>query len=306
MTTDRELCLLETYAREGFRGRGRIIDLGCWYGATTLSLARGLEANRRARAHRIIEAFDTFEWQLWMDPMVELLSLPRRYAAGESFYPEVRELLQPYAHLVRLEAQDLTTYTPRQEPIEFLFVDAMKSWELAHAIVSGFFPLLVPRAYVVQQDFAYYFPQIATNHLTMWLLRKHFRWVHHVPESCSVVFECLTPPRASELPLLTPNLFTPDMIEAAYDYSRQCVSPDARIMLEVAKLNFHIEQGQVAAAEQQMATVAHESSQLTVPMLNEIDAVAGRALAQGSIGEAAFAAIRRWTDDRRAAVQRPK
>ena len=65
MTSDFELCFLETYAREGFSGKGQIVDLGCWLGATTISLARGLENNPLVPRQRWIDAIDLFVWDQW-------------------------------------------------------------------------------------------------------------------------------------------------------------------------------------------------------------------------------------------------
>ena len=275
MTTDNELCLLETYAREQFKGHGTIVDLGCWYGATTLSLARGLAANGQANSHRTVQALDLFRWEAWMDPIAEQVSLPKRYVQDQSFYEDVKDLLSVYGGLINVERQDLAEYKPPQTPIELLFIDAMKSWALAQQIVSAFFPLLIAgESYVVQQDFAYYFAEIATNHLIMWYLRDHFRWVHHVPHSCSVVFVCTKRPDPSTLPVFTPSQFTSDMIEEAYEYSIACVSPDMRTCVEVAKLNFLIEQGHRSSGIRQMERIARSPNQLTEPMLIEVKRVA--------------------------------
>ncbi len=243
MTTSNELCLVETFAREVFTGEGKIVDLGCWYGATTLSLARGLAANKRATGHRLIEAFDLFRWESWMDLEAQKCALPRRYQPGEDFYEDVKQLLSPYSALVSVKRQDLLQYAPPRVPVEFLFIDAMKSWDLAQKIASDFFPLLIEKkSYVVQQDFAFYHSAVATNHLVMWLLRDHFAFAHHVPRSCSVLFRCTKRLEAGEMPRLDPNSFTVEMIEEAYDYSLACVSADMRYMLEAAKLGFLIEQ----------------------------------------------------------------
>jgi len=282
MTTDNELELLETYARDRFTGAGRIVDLGCWYGATTMSLARGLAENTRAKSFRSVDAIDLFEWHEWMNPNADRVNLPKRYRTGDNFYEDVRDLLRPYGSLVRVEKQNLLTYVPPPDPIEFLFVDAMKNWELAQAIVSNFFPLLLPEtSYVVQQDFAYYFPEIATNHLIMWRLRDCFRCVHHVRRSCSVVFRCVKSVDPARLPVFTPDLFTPEMIDEAYDYSFACVSRDARIMLEVAKLNFLIERGESSrdAVRRQMRRIARSSRGLSSAMLGEVRTVASKTAA---------------------------
>jgi hypothetical protein len=271
MTEDTELCLLETYARDVFTGAGRIVDLGCWFGATTMSLARGLAANPRIKPGQHIDAIDLFEWQDWMAPIAQRRSLPGLYTEGQSFFAEVNGLLEPYRKWVHVLKQDLLDYKPPAEPVEFLFIDAMKSWNLANKIVTNFFPLLMPgKAYVVQQDFAFYHVIVATNHLVMWQLRDHFRRVHHVPGACSVVFFCTRPIDASQMTPISPKLFTPEMVEEAYDYSIPCVSRDMQIMVEAAKLNFLIEQGFAEPARRQMERLAGSWQRLQQPMLAEV------------------------------------
>jgi hypothetical protein len=252
MTTDNELCFVETYARYSFSGVGKIVDLGCWLGATTLCLARGLIQNSGASHNRMIEAFDRFVWEEWMNPIASAINFRHAYSPNDDFYGYAKELLQPYESVVRLYKQDLLEYEPSNEPIEFLFVDAMKSWELADKIVRSFFPLLIEGAsYVVQQDFAHHNPIVATNHLIMWYLRDHFQCVHHVPNSFSVVFFHTKRVEFSNLPILTKAIFTLDMIHEAWDYSLQFVSPDMWPALLVCKLCFLIETGLDDAAHRQ-------------------------------------------------------
>jgi len=286
MTTDNELQFLETYARDRFSGNGRIVDLGCWFGATTISLARGLASNDRATTNRLVEAMDLFTWESWMDPFVQQLSLPNRPTAGSSFYDDVLELLRPFAGLVRVEQVDLLNYRPDTAPIEFLFVDAMKCWPLSDAIVSRFFPLVLPGdGYVVQQDFAYYFPEMATNHLVMWHLRDCFEWVHHVKNSCSVVFRCIAPVDVASLTALAPDRFTDDDIDQAYEYSARCVHRDMRVFVEVAKLNFLIEQGRHEAGDRQLTRLARSTMKLEPGMLTSVEDVAAKAAAAGKISD---------------------
>ena len=85
MTIARELAFCESYARECFSGAGRIVDLGCWFGATTFSLARGLTKNRRAKNNRRIDAFDLFIWNKWMQLAADPIGMPVKYREGESF-----------------------------------------------------------------------------------------------------------------------------------------------------------------------------------------------------------------------------
>ena len=245
MTIPRELAFCESYARECFSGRGRIVDLGCWYGATTFSLARGLTRNRRAKENRVIDAFDLFIWKKAMDPVAARLQMPVRYRDGESFYDDVRKLLEPYDKVVRLHQQDLMEYRPTSVPVEFLFIDAMKSWPLAEKIVRDFFPLLIPgTSLVVQQDFVFHHPAAAIIHLLMWRLRDHFEWFHQVPRAGSVVFVSKKRIEADALPELAPETFTLAEIEQAYDYSLGCVLEEhGRVHIQAAKLLFLVERG---------------------------------------------------------------
>lgn len=239
MTTRQELCFVESFTREMFSGRGRIVDLGCWYGATTAALARGLLHNNEAVGNRVVEAFDLFTWQKWMMRHAHRFEhLGKRYEDNDSFLEDVRELLRPYAEVVRLEERDLLARpdTP-EEPIEFLFIDAQKSWPLGQSIAQVFFPALIPGiSYVVQQDFVWYHPTILSVHLLMWHLRRHFEFVHHVPRSCSSVFRCVESLDPAETPLPPPDSFTLEMIDEAYDWALGCAEPARHDYIKAGKL----------------------------------------------------------------------
>lgn len=253
MTIPRELAFCESYARECFSGKGRMVDLGCWYGATTFALARGLKRNWRARSNRIIEGFDLFVWNRWMEPIADHIKMPRTYQDGESFFQDVQRLLEPYKNVVRLYQQNLMEYEPAKGPVELLFIDAMKSWPLAKKIVTGFFPHLIPgTSVVVQQDFVFHDPIAASNHLLMWRLRDHFEWLHQIPRAGSVAFVCKKQIEGDKLPDLTPESFTLDEIDQAYEYSLSCVvDEDRRPHIEAAKLLFLIERNYYEAALRQ-------------------------------------------------------
>jgi hypothetical protein len=243
MVSDAELCFAETWARYSFTGEGKIVELGCWLGAVTLALARGVAANPNAQRKRPIESFDRFRWEPWMTPIAERLGCAR-VADGESFFHLAGANIAPYAGLVNLRQKDLLEPFRFSQAIEFLFVDAMKSWDLAHAIVRTFFPKLIPgRSLLVHQDFGYFGPIVATNHILMWLLRDRCMPVYHVPGSCSVVFFVTGPLERRELPELSAEAVTPDMAEAAWAYSMGIVRPEGRRDVWLCKVLFFIEQG---------------------------------------------------------------
>ena len=113
MTIPYELAFCESYTRECFSGNGRMVDLGCWFGATTFSLARGLRRNWRARNNRLIEGFDLFVWNKWMDPVADHIEMPRDVPMREKASSKTRRSCSlATRNVVRLYQQDLMEYEP--------------------------------------------------------------------------------------------------------------------------------------------------------------------------------------------------
>jgi hypothetical protein len=254
MLTPYELCMLESYARELFTGSGRIIDLGCWCGGTTASLASGLRHNKTARGNRVVESFDIFKWEAWMDPIANQINMPSRYNDGDIFAEDVEKNLHRYAGLFKLIIADLATYVPEREGIEFLFVDAMKDWRLADQITREYFPLLLPgQSIVVQQDFAFYSSIVMTNHLVMWYFRDYFEPIYHVPYSCSVLFYYKGGISRSAIPPIEPAQFTLPMIQEAGEFALSVVDPTMHASVKVTKLCYLINRRYFEAARSELA-----------------------------------------------------
>ena len=114
------------YARRVYRGDGAIVDLGCMTGSSTLALAQGLAANEGLLARPRVHAYDLF-LKYWAPQEGEPL---RGVAVGESFLAEFLKHVAPVRRLVEVHEGDLRDTRWLGGPIEYLFVDAMKSWEL--------------------------------------------------------------------------------------------------------------------------------------------------------------------------------
>lgn len=122
---------------------------------------------------------------------------------GDDFLPVFLRETAAYAPWIDARKQDLTSYRWDGGPIEILFVDAAKSWELTNAIFRGFGPFLEPgRSRIVLQDFRYYethwLPLIFDSRPDLW------QEVEDVDEGHTVTF---TPLR---------SLAGPGGIEAGY------------------------------------------------------------------------------------------
>ena len=71
------------YASNKFTGRGAMVDLGCWFGSTTASLAEGLSKNADKKAQDTrIQAFDRFVWEDWMEFSVK--GTPTKADSGQA------------------------------------------------------------------------------------------------------------------------------------------------------------------------------------------------------------------------------
>jgi hypothetical protein len=270
MVTSAELCLAETYARYSYTGEGKIVELGCWLGAVTLALARGVAENPQTRSKRPIEAFDRFRWEAWMTPIAERLGCSR-VPDDETFLEHTKKIVKRYEHLIRFHEKDLLVPERFRDRIEFLFVDAMKSWKLANAIVQTYFPRLIAgRALIVQQDFAYFAPVVATNHILMWLVREQAVPVYHVPGSSSVVFFVRRPFNRGELPKLIQEAVTIEMAEQAWEYSFGIVHGESRRDVWLCKVLFFIEQSWLEAAWEEAQRFVNTTGHVTGPAVQEV------------------------------------
>lgn len=166
MLVPEELRFLVWLTQSVFEGWGAVVDLGPWLGSSTCALAEGLR--RKGRRERI-RAFDNFVWR--RDYM------ERHYPADLPDHADFRFLFErftrPYADLVEAHTVDLHTYRWNGGPIEILFVDAAKDWELTNNILASFGRALVPgKSLVVLQDYqhwsTYFLPLVFGSRPDLW------------------------------------------------------------------------------------------------------------------------------------------
>ena len=134
---------------EKFEGWGAIVDLGPWLGSSSAALAEGLKS--RGKQDKVF-SFDLFRWE----PSYMGAVAHEDFQEGYDFLPDFIREIGEYATWIEPQRQDLMNYRWDGGPIEILFVDAAKTWELTNAILKGFGAHLVPnRSRVVLQDFRY-------------------------------------------------------------------------------------------------------------------------------------------------------
>ncbi len=169
---------------EKYQGWGAIVELGVWLGSSSAALAEGL---RRRNSAAEIHSLDLFRWEDYMTAQAGPV-----WKTGENFLPLYLKETAAYASWIKPKQLDLMEAAWDGGPIEILFVDSAKTWELANAILNGFGRHLVPgRSRIVLQDFRFHYahclPLIFDSRPDLW------KQVEDVQHSTTVSFMPLKP-----------------------------------------------------------------------------------------------------------------
>jgi hypothetical protein len=152
MLSKAERRLLYSLARDYATGDAAIVDAGCFLGGSTAALLAGLRDRERGWTGPALTSYDLFR--------VEAFTIPkffdRSVRVGDSFRPRFD------AHLAKFDVPhvvhegDITSIGWDGGPIDVLFLDLLKSWEINDAVLRDFFPSLVPgRSVIVHQDYGW-------------------------------------------------------------------------------------------------------------------------------------------------------
>lgn len=184
MLSLRERQVLYWLARHHVTGEGRIVDGGCFLGGSTAALASGLAARDDGVGDSMIASYDRFlveEYTLagygpdLSDPTV-----------GASFRPDFERNVAPWARYVDVHAGDAVAVAWSGEPIEVLFLDMVKTWELNDLVLGEFLGCLVPgHSVIIQQDYLWGYGHWI--HLTMEVLDDCVERIDAMPNG-SVVY----------------------------------------------------------------------------------------------------------------------
>ena len=164
--------LLYTLCRDRYTGRGEIVDGGAFLGGSTLALACGVRDNptlvdKAGRVH----SYDLFVADRFTTRRIE------GYPEGTSTRPYYDGVIADLAAHVAVHEGDIATFPwPADRPIEILFIDLAKSWEVNDFLLQSFFPRLIPGvSAVIQQD--YHWPHTPWISITMELLADHVTYL---------------------------------------------------------------------------------------------------------------------------------
>jgi hypothetical protein len=232
MVSPAEMAFFSESAARSIGRAGAIVDLGCWMGSTSVSLAQGIQGrgphsdDRNAK----VLGFDRFVWEEWMPA-----HLPYGiYYPGESFLPEARRVARDYGGgLVELVPADLSLYEWSGGPIKILLVDAMKSESVARQIACTFYPSLLMGGLLIHQDFKHYYT--SWIHVLQYRLREYFRLDASVPKSGTVAFEVLAPiPGEAVDRAANFTQIADDEVDASFQHSLELVESGENVNVAAA------------------------------------------------------------------------
>jgi len=195
MLSSLELAVLFALGKDYWSARGEIVDLGCLYGLTTHCLAAGMRANLQvgdANKQSRIYAYDLFlaEDYDFYAPLTQTVH-------SGSLFPDFQKLNRRYQDMIVPCPGDLLKMRWGKNPVEILFIDAAKSWELNQAIVDRFFPALITGAIVLQQDYLNWFEYWTV--ITMEHFSDHFELLYMM-YGATAVYRCTNTIAKSNIP----------------------------------------------------------------------------------------------------------
>jgi hypothetical protein len=246
-----ELALLRAVAQDHYKGWGEIIDGGPLLGAGTNMLAKGLMSNSQVKdkAKRIY-TFDLF----LCDEMGSTVS--DVHNVTNSVFEVFLELNRDYMEQIYISPGDLLDHRWSGSPIEILFIDIAKSWELNQWILENWFPCLRPGSVVIQQDYVYFHQYWI--HITMEVFADYFRAIDTV-FGASRVYVC-----EKQIPgeLLSPRLRDMTLSQQLryYDTAIRHASASVGEVLKCAKAYCLVDHGEVDEAEKVLESVRTDQS----------------------------------------------
>lgn len=244
--------LLHWLARHHATPGGRIVDGGSFLGGSTAALASGLAARTDADRMPPILSYDRFEVEPYtLDQFGDALGGGQ---PGDSFQAVFEHNISPWAHHVDVRAGDIRDLTWTDEPIDVLFLDIVKSWEINDVVTDQLLPALVPgRSVIVQQD--YLWGEGPWTHIMMELLHDSVRRLDAMPNG-SVAYLLVTPVPDAVIGLRLREALTGGRMRQLMDRAVQRWIGEDRDMLLLARAVLEAELGRPELTTELIADVA--------------------------------------------------
>lgn len=222
------------YGKEIYTGEGALIDLGSWLGSSVIPLASGLKENPLANNAKI-HAYDAFVWYDNMTYSAKDTSIKNKYKTGDDFLPEFEAQTHPYRDYIITHKGDLRNVEWNGEAIEYLFIDAMKDWDVTLQILNTFYTKLIPgKSIIIHEDFCHHYT--SWIHIIHYRLSDYFTPTNALKNSSEMMFLNTKP--LPNLEHFFPEQFekiSQEEIEAAFNYSLSLVDKSNKPAILAAK-----------------------------------------------------------------------
>jgi len=178
MLSEHELSLLYVLARDYADGSGAVVDAGCFLGGSSAALLAGIRDRPEPWVGPPVTSYDMFEVEDYT--VGQFFSDPGSPALGDSFRPLYDDHVSRFDAPHAVRGGDIVELGWSGEPIDVLFLDVLKTWQINDAILRDFLPHTVPgRTVIVHQDYGW--GQLPWLQITVELMRDSLRWIDAMP-----------------------------------------------------------------------------------------------------------------------------
>jgi hypothetical protein len=154
MLSKMERKLLYSLARDYASPDAAIVDGGSFLGGSTAALLAGVRDRTETWTGPPVASYDLFQVDEYMVP--KFFWDDPRVRPGVSFRSRFDEHVARFDVPHVVHEGDITQIGWSGEPIDVLFLDVLKSWEINDAVLRDFFPSLIPgRSVIVHQDYGW-------------------------------------------------------------------------------------------------------------------------------------------------------
>lgn len=242
MTTLQEQDWCRAYAQHVHTGKGALVELGCFFGSLTLSLAEGLQASRLPREAAVVQAYDLFYWHRSMVGCIWRTPLEGRIKEGDWFIDVFKANTAHLLPWINVHWADLGKEGWEDGPIELLLLDCLKYDAITNNVIRNFFPSLRPGlSRMVHQDYFHFYEW--WTHLLTWEQRDLLEIEEEVPHSGMLVLKVCKDfsDYCARYPVDRDFSKTPvELLEAAYEWNYSVISPANHDALTAARIWAHV------------------------------------------------------------------
>jgi hypothetical protein len=154
MLSKMERRVLYSLARDYASGDAAIVDAGSFLGGSTAALLAGVRDRSEPWSGPPVASYDLFRIDRYM--VAKFFSEDGSLRVGDSFRPQFDAGVARFDVPHVVHEGDITEIGWSGGPIDVLFLDILKSWEINDAVLRDFFPALVPgRSVIVHQDYGW-------------------------------------------------------------------------------------------------------------------------------------------------------